>query len=322
VTTKSATRSRTDHSRDDATYAAKLANRGYSVDQIASAIAKIPKGGKSPASMKYVRVMQERGLDAANAYAKRTAEKAVAWVKANPPVRDQASGLVRLAELDALVGLVPWGVVWSPRTRRVLEGALGVAEHAKSLRFSLALRQWSTLTGVAYEPIRWERNRLIEIGWLRRNQNDRSGRTSRFGLRAPLHIQGPRSHSTFTSHEGRCECGVVGREGCWLAHDAFRPQALGDVGWYALASTSDQAVTLRELELQTGIAHDELLDLVLTLDRFGAARFDGSLVRRGPDLVAGLDAIAAHHGTEGMLAAERAQYDEERKAFRARGTGA
>jgi hypothetical protein len=314
------TRPRTDYSSQDMSFAVRLANQGRGVAQIERALSKIPKSGRPPISVKYVRLVNEKGLDTANAYARLTAEKAVTWVKENPRVSDRASGLVRLGELQALADGLPWALYGGVRARRLLEGAYVTAERLDSLRFGLALRQWSEQTGVEFDAVRKGRKMLTDLGWLQRNPRDRNGRTSRFLLSRPRHIQP--LPATFTSHGMRCECGDSGDAKCWLPHDAFRPRALSDAGWYALASMSVEGVTLRELELQTGIVGDELVGLVVSMDRFGVVEFDGSVVRRGPDLVAGLDAIAAHHGTEGMLAAERAQYDEERQAFRARGTEA
>jgi hypothetical protein len=184
-----------DLSAEDMGYAVRLANRGYDVEQIRRALAAKPKKGLERGSLKYLRLLDERGHEAAESYARRTAEKAIAFVRENPPIRTRPEAIARIAEVRATADALPWFTYGGPAARRALEGALRVAERVGSLNFGLALREWSLLAGMEFDRLRRERNRLLELGWLRRNPGDRDGRTSRYGLRRPRHIQPRTAHS-------------------------------------------------------------------------------------------------------------------------------
>lgn len=153
----------TDYSRQDMSYAVRLANRGYSVDAIFHALAKKPKGRREPASMKYMRLLDEKGSDSADDYARTTARKAIAFVAANPRIIDKADALVRITEIKATADAMPWGVYAGPRTRRALEGAFVVAERVGGVAFGLALREWAEICGLDLRALQSERDRLVRF---------------------------------------------------------------------------------------------------------------------------------------------------------------
>ncbi len=92
------------------------------------ALAAKPAGRRDPGSMKYQRILDMRGRDAADSYAKRTAENAIAFVQANPPIKDRTDAMIRILELEALADSLPWMIYAGPGARRALEGAFTVAE--------------------------------------------------------------------------------------------------------------------------------------------------------------------------------------------------
>jgi hypothetical protein len=297
-----------DYSREDMSQAVKLANRGYDVTMIFRALAAKPSGRRDPGSVKYQRVLDERGRDAADAYARQTAERAVEFVASHPAITDRPSAFLRLVEIQGIAGGLPWAVYAGAGVRRALEGTFIIGERIGGLSFGLALREWSEIAGQDERATREHRDALVRLGWLRRNPNDRAGRTGRYALRVPTHIH---------SH-GRSECAdSAGR--AWMAHDAFRPTALGDLGWYVLASLSAPR-SLGDLSLRTGLDPDELRDLAWRLDGIGAVSLvdDGVLVR-SPDLAGRLDAFASSAGTSGSLEADVERHARERAEFRRRG---
>jgi hypothetical protein len=62
----------TDYSREDMSYAVRLANRGYDEYMIYRALTQKPKGRRQPGSVKYWRIWSERGKGAADDYARTT----------------------------------------------------------------------------------------------------------------------------------------------------------------------------------------------------------------------------------------------------------
>lgn len=88
----------TDYSRADMQYAVRLGNRGYDVDMIFRALATKPSGRRDPGSLKYQRLMDTKGRDVADAYARQTAEKAIAFIANNPRIIDRTDALVRITE--------------------------------------------------------------------------------------------------------------------------------------------------------------------------------------------------------------------------------
>jgi hypothetical protein len=196
-----------------------------------------------------------------------------------------------------------------------LEAAFLIAAELGSLNFSFALRHWSEVAGQGFEVIRANRDLLRDLGWLHRNPNDRLGRTARYRLRVPPTVKrGNTSH--IHSHPGRYECGNP-EDRAWLAHDAWRPGALGDLGWYVLW-TVRRPMHASELSIRTGLSEELLADLVPSLESVGLIVTTGDLVARATDILSALDQVAAGAGTQGQADADRSRHQEERVAFRTR----
>jgi hypothetical protein len=301
---------RADYSRQDMSYAVRLANRGYDTTMIFRALAAKPSGKRDPGSLKYQRILDERGRDAADEYARCTAEKALGFVKANPPIKDRASALVGIAEVAEAAEALPWAVYAGPGARQALEAAFVVAEGVGGLSFGLSLRQWAEVAGQPMRATRTHRDLLTELEWFQRNPGDRLGRTARYRLRLPRHI-----HS-----QERSECAGLG-ERAWLAHDAFRPEALGDMGWYVLSRLSIFRATadLRIVSVQTGLGLEELRELVDVFERENLTYREDDFVRCADDLVPRLDAVATRYHTAGRGEEDRELHRFEREVFRTRG---
>ncbi|MBA3737493.1 MAG: hypothetical protein H0W97_02900 [Actinobacteria bacterium] len=297
----------TDYSRGDMSYAVRLANRGYDVDMIFRALATKPSGRRDPGSLKYQRLMDTKGRDVADAYARQTAEKAIAFIANSPRIIDRTDALVRITEIKALADALPWGLYAGPGARRALEAAFSIAERVGGLAFGLSLREWSETCGQDLRMTRTNRDLLVRLGWLLRNPDDRLGRTARFRLRTPPHIH---------SH-GRYECASYGAH-AWLAHDAFREEGLGNLGWYVLSLTDSRPLALHELSIRSGVDLAELEDLIGIMTHADLVVGDDQ-VGAVPDLTLALDHFAQGRGTLGRGEADRAQYQRDREAFRARG---
>jgi hypothetical protein len=227
---------------------------------IARELSAKPSGRKEPGSVKYWRVFEQRGMEAANTYARRTAENAVAFVAANPPIRDRTEAFLRLQQIQSAAWQVAWGTHGGPGARRALEGAFIVAERVGGLSFGLALREWGELVGQDKRDVETNRNTLVRTGWLHRNPADRPGRTGRYSLRTPRDIH---------SH-GISECpGLVARDS--VAHDAWEGW---DMGWYLLGVLSSGSRSVRELALQTGTRGDEDDDDLMRLLMLGLVERD------------------------------------------------
>lgn len=297
-----------DTSRDDWRWSLRLGNRGFSVDQIVRAISAKPSGRREPGSLKYQRLLDERGRDAADRYAVTTAERALRFIAENPAIRDATGAVVRLLELEGAADALPWGLYGGAGPRRALEAMFTIAEDLRTLRFGLALRQWCEIAGQPLDVIPTHRNTLLSLGWITRNPDDRAGRTSRFSLRLPLHIH---------LHTGGMNVGL-GADREWLAHDSFRPEALGDEGWLILriAATS---CSVREIAIRAGFSIEATEDHMahLASRQLVAVDDEGGVVRTTP-LVPALDAAAAYFGTKDRLDDDRAKHRREREAFRAR----
>jgi hypothetical protein len=296
-----------DFSRDDMTYACCLANRGYDVKMIFRALAAKPSGKRDPGSLKYQRLLDTKGRDSADRYAQRTAEKAAEFVMRNPAIRDRPSAVVRLLELQTTANALPWAVYGGPGARRALEAAFVVAERVGGPKFGLALREWAELSGQGFEVVRGRGGALGDLGWLKRNPDDRLGRTARYRLRKPPHIH---------SHQGGVNVGATGTR-VWLNHDAFRPGGLGDDGWYLLyVIASQNCATFENLPRATGFDEDTLEDLVGRFSRYELVQAnDVSALSCPDDLVPGLDDVAAELGVAGMGEADRKRHRDERDAW-------
>jgi hypothetical protein len=240
------------------------------------------------------------------------------YIEANPPIHDPNEANIKIAEIRRAADSLPWLVYAGPRTRRTLEGAFVVAERIRGLAFGLALREWAELTGQEWGIIRRERDRLLDLGWLHRNPCDRPGRTARLSIRRPRHIQ-------YTPHipslGGISECAAGAA--AVLRHDAWRPEALGEKGWYVFQICARSALqTLESLATRTGSDPEDLAHLLYELEDIGLLHLDDVGVRVDVERRAVrqlLDAVAARFGTDGALAQDLVRHEQEREAFRERG---
>lgn len=306
---------RKDTSREDMAWAVRLANKNFDEKMIFRALSAKPSGRREPGSLKYQSILERRGKDAADRYARRTSQKAVEFVQANPMIRDRTAGLVRLLELESAANTLPWAVYAGPAMRRALEAAFVVAERVGSVKIGLAIREHAEIAGQGFDQVRAYREVLMDLGWMRRNSSDRPGRTSRFTLRLPSHIH---------SHQ---EVGMWGTRGAsvgrstdreWLGHDAFRDGGLGDAAWYILALTVVPA-TLQELGFRSGFGDESLEEIVAVLERSELVRVDDEgAVSRNPDLHERLDVVAEERGTAGSAEVDHERYCRDREAFRER----
>lgn len=248
---------------------------------------------------------------------------------------------MRILEIEATAEALPWGVYGGPGARRALEACFAVAGRTGGVAFGLALREWALLAGQGLRSIQHQRDRLKRLGWVRQNPRDRLGRTSRFRLLVPGDIQsvqpGDIPHTigglnvpapeTGTSRDANasgsvrvCEPGA----GCecprgLLNHDAFRAEALGDVGWVVLAQLRTP-MTVGELVVRTGVDEETLGQVLGSLD--GAVTDDDGVLHLAAHPLAALDEIATARGTAGALRADRERFEAEREAFRERGEDA
>jgi hypothetical protein len=101
----------------------------------------------------------------------------------------------------------------------------------------------------------------------------------------------------------------------WLAHDAFRGAALGDRGWYVLA-TATAPMTCATLALRTGLGLDTLDDMLPALQAEGLLEVEGQDVFRPDDLLPRLDRVALQFGVAGSAEVDRARHREDRARFR------
>lgn len=296
-----------DTSRDDMTYAVRLANRDYQVGDIARALSAKPSGRRQPGSVKYQRIFDTKGKDAADAYAQRTAAAAIDFVRRSPMIRDRNEALIRLLEIEAAAVALPWGVYAGPDVRRALEAVFVVADRVGSIRIGLSLREWAEVAGQGFEAVRKHRDALAELGWLRRDPDDKLGRTGRYTVRRPRHIQPTRGMNVGTAADRT-----------WLAHDAFRPAALGDLGWYLLTATSS-AGSPAELAVRTGLSDEVLADRLAVLERNDliSLRANGD-VQSATDILPALNALAQSCGSAGAGNRMHERFEQDRVAWHSR----
>jgi hypothetical protein len=296
-----------DWSAIDWRWAVRLANQGYGAEDIARILRKKPARSKAPYSMKYMRLLEEKGPERANAYARRTAEKAVDWARKNPAIRDRGAAVEELVRIQEAADSIDWLQHGGPDLRRALEGLFMVGEQLGGISFGLALRDWAERVGMEMQYVRYRRDKLIELAWLRRTAPDGTSRSDRFRLRAPrlhsltcpvpqsLHTGGETVHGAAPSAGSPDPLDHPDRQGrfldranrrCAISHDAFRPLALGDLAWYALS--------LLPQALEEVVAGDLLDRLAIEYGTFGAAEADRATHRAERDAYSGTTRVAAH----------------------------
>jgi hypothetical protein len=225
---------------DDMRWALRLARAGNDRIAIVNALKRRhPRHGHNSAF--YAQMKDERGLVAANRYAERTADKALATVKEAPAVTDPHEARVRLLQLHALVDVERWPPELAG-ARRALEAAYVVAfERGRIAGMKLDLRTWAMRAGQSFDAIQHHRDQLNALGWMRLDPHA-SRRLSQFTFYAPASASTHRK-----SFQGDSMCPAV-----LLAHDAWRPKGQGNYGWYTWWLENRGASVenaLRELDL-------------------------------------------------------------------------
>ncbi|HXF72505.1 MAG TPA: hypothetical protein VNO79_07855 [Actinomycetota bacterium] len=298
--------------RRDMSYAVALANRGFDEEQIARALAAPERDGVHRGSEEYWKLLKTRGARAAEAYARRTAERAVAFVRENPAIRGRPEGVRRVLEIRAAADRLPWFTYGGPRARRVLEAALLVGLRVGSVSFGLALREWAELAGVDIAAVRAERRVLEDLGWIARRPADRGWRTGRYRLRPGLHI-----HTAGLSLIGG-GANVPGYTQPDPSHDAFDENALGDSGWYLMNTITRARASVAEIALRTGLDLEDADEWIRRLEALGLVVMRGATVEPSADLAERLGVVAETLGTAGAGEIRRERHRQEREAFRAR----
>jgi hypothetical protein len=261
----------------------RLARRGCERRVILDAITRRhPKHGYN--SLVYGETVKERGFAAAGRYAERTVDKAIRIVEQGW-VLDPTEARARIAELWVIADAEPWPLELAG-ARKALEAALEIGDERGRISLGLDLRTHAMRAGQSRTAIGRHRRTLHDLGWMRRNPHDRVGLTARFRLAAPA---GPLNDLV----EGQLD-GPARRS--FVAHDAWRPAALGDAGWYVQHAIAAHAPLPAGADLVVERLHGHGL---------GRELHAAELARR-------LD-IAAHRlGTAGDGDRQRAQFEQER----------
>ena len=285
-------------------YALRLANRGYSADQIRRALL----------DHHVVRHLQERaGFERVDAFARQTAERAVDQVRKVPSVDWPAQVVVRVAERRLAADSVPWPGRTGPTDRRVLEGAFLTASICKSVTFNMAVRTWGMRVGLPWSIVATSVKRLRhDRSALELVSRGGSARTSKYRIRSMV---GTRTGSSLTQLFG--DLPPLSEWG-WLAHDAFRSAALGDPGWMVTRwLRDDDPRKASDLAAATGIERHRAYAVLGRLQHHEIATkaADGWVRIPDSELVAALDLVAVMAGTAGSLEADRRRYEQQRQGF-------
>ena len=222
------------------------------------------------------------------------------------------------AELRGFADDKRWPLPNGPRKRRVLEGAYQIAYGVGDVRFSRSYRSWGEVVGIPWQAT-GHAVRLLRRDRLVLRVKPASGyqaATYRLGVPRPL-----------PSTIGPSPVDLLFKSGpnfnnrtYVLAHDAFRPQALGDAGWLVLRWLDpERPLEPAALASVTGLPYRVVLEVC---DRVHAAEvataIPGGWVSVPDDeLGERLDRYAMKAGTWGMLSVQRS--DQERQRYRSRG---
>src|SRR5262245_21791701 len=103
-----------DRSQRDWQFALRLANRGFTESMI---VRDLRRGLGSQKTRDLLARKEARG----EAYARTTARKAIAFVKANPAIRDTTAARARLLALQAAADRQPWAEIGAG-PRKALQG--------------------------------------------------------------------------------------------------------------------------------------------------------------------------------------------------------
>jgi hypothetical protein len=283
-------------------------------------------------------VQRKRGLRHADKLAWGIVDRAVERVKMHPPELWRFEVPDRLRRYRNRADARPWPGRTGCADRRALEAAYLTGFLARSTTFHLAARTWGLRAGMPAVSvnraakrlqrqglIRIERKGTVRIGALYRVRNPR---TVTRGL-PPREV--PLCQLVDITRVGVSLLDELGYERRLLAHDAFRPDALGDSGWMVARWLSDDVpLDVDRLSSSTGIAIARVTEILETLERHGPAtgalangRPEVEVIYRGkptggwlrslePAFFGALDQIARDAGTFGTLGRERETYAADR----------
>lgn len=278
-------------------FALRLANppRSYDRRQIVDALLDDPS----------VRTMRARD---ARRFAERTAAKALERIATRPPARDRSAFLAEIADVRRSADAALWAGRAGPTDRRVLEGAYLTAELARSTSFGLSVRTWGLRIGLPWRTVLRSRDRLVERGALTIIEQAVRGssppRAARYRIESPFCTS--RSLPLVRSY-----CDTFAAP---IGHDAFRPSALGCIGWFLLRRLDvEDPVRHGDLAIDCGVNRERVYATLGQLQRFEIARRveDGWI--RSADVDELLIRAAATFGTLGSASREVGMYAEDRK---------
>lgn len=304
--------------RDALSYALKLANKpAYGRHRIHDAL------------MRHPFVLEEqgrRGLGRADALAWRITRHAADRVAVHGPETARFEIASRIYRYRQQAEELTWGGRTGPTDRRVLEAVYLSAFISRSARIGLASRTCGLRAGVDYRVAIRSLRRLEERhGCILRTHKGGANLGSRFKLtafpRTRTDGSTPRREAPLSVLRGQVLLGVqlldeTGYQRRLLQHDAFRPRALGDVGWLVVRLLDDaRGISPLEIAQRTGLKIGGVEHQIAELESVGVVSPMGDGYVRGiePILFAGLDDIAVSLGTHGQLERDAEQYERERR---------
>jgi len=257
--------------------------------------------------------------------AKRVTKAALDRAEAHPSELWRYEVPHRVVKYRCYADARPWPGRSGARDRRALEAAYLTALMARSTTFGLAARTWGERAGMDKESAnRASKSLETTHRAIRRATKGAPNIAARYRVRSAKRTsatveQPPLGGPTVALRDilfvGVHLLDPTGTDRILLAHDAFRPAALGDAGWLITRSlSSHQAISPLELSKRTGVSAKRTDELLTTLGRYGAATRDGQSYTRAfdPLLFDALDRIAMDAGTLGDLERDRAKHQRQR----------
>jgi hypothetical protein len=270
-----------------------------------------------------VEVQQLHGASHASEMAYRLADRALAQAELKPPELARYEVPARIERYRRGADARRWVGRTGPTDRRVLEAAYLTGFICRSMKFGLSVRTWGLRAGLHRAEISRSAKRLERAGLIVRTHRGTPNVAARFHLQRPKLRQWglPPLGGPIVSLRDLVLVGVNlldqgGFERVLLAHDAFRPAALGSQGWMvSRLLTHENRATVADIAARSGIP---VRATCLTLD---ALKTHGAVIETGGGFVRvieslfidGLDMVAADAGTLGDLERDRDRYAEERR---------
>lgn len=300
-----------EHYADALSYAVALANRpAFSRHQIHGALMRHDL---------ILDVQRHRGRRHADKLAWGLVDRAVQRVQMHPPELWRFEVPDRLRRYRTRADDRLWPGRTGCADRRALEAAYLTGFLARSTTFHLAARTWGLRAGMPAVSVNRAAKRLQRQGLLRLERKGtvrigalyrvKSPRTVTRGL-PPREV--PLCQLVDITRVGYSLLDELGYERRLLAHDAFRPGALGDSGWMVARWLSDDVpLDVDRLSASTGIATDRVAGILRALALRDGVTADHTRALE-PTFFEALDQIARDTGTFGTLDRDRETYAAER----------